>query len=82
MGEMKLVLVYKKIGYSNYIWLKYPIKIKNRSSLRETSFSRRPTDFKKCVITKKCFILSIYTTKCFTMQLLVVILNSSAIQKF
>ena len=43
--------MYKKRGYSNENYLKYPIKIKNRSSLRETSFSRRPIDFKKCVST-------------------------------
>ena len=36
-----------KRGYSNKNYLKYPIKIKNRSSLRETSFSRRPIYFKK-----------------------------------
>ena len=39
--------MHKKRGYSNENYLKYPIKIKNRSSLRETSFSRRPIDFKK-----------------------------------
>ena len=53
----------KKRGYSNQIWLKYPIKIKNRSSLRETSFSRRPIDFKKCVITTKSVFLTFYKSE-------------------
>ena len=53
---------YKKRGYSNHYCLKYPIKCK------KISLTRRLTDFKKCVNTTKCFILSFYTTKCFILS--------------
>ena len=56
--------MYKKRGYSNENYLKYPIKIKNRSSLRETSFSRRPIDFKKCLTaTISIFLIGVWDHK-------------------